>query len=695
MKKALSVIFFFLASISYLSAEQSATIKMTPLNGMDEKMSFKINKMQGPFYFVDAPLFSVFAVLEKLLDRPIIYSSTLPQTAKFTFKSEKQMSNDDAIKLFRAMLMLNGIAIISVDDKYYKAVTATGVSSHIPEFLIGRASDQKPSQDFYTKFFELNHIQISDIEGKLKSSMSPNNVGVFETFPKSNSFWVTDTLLNLQRIEAILDKLDVSINETAFIQIKNSAASEIRDKITSLKLDELKNITITADTRTNKLIVVAPEAAINKINELVKELDTESEAVLKSEVVYVKHGEAVKVVEVLTKIVSGQKQSKSNKTTQSPNRDKQQTPQSTDKKNKKESPAPQIAETSKREIDEKNANFGIEFSDYVQIVSEERSNAIVIYGTSNDLRLIKSIIEKLDIVLTQVKIDVLITEVVLSDDQVSGLSSFGLFYNAAQDAGFSGSTQTYNLTNSSTPAFSVSASETSFSFLFGVARQNQNVKVLSAPTIVTTHNKEAEVNISQSLPIITSSMSDITSITTTRSSVSYKDIGIQLLVTPLVGTNGSIQLKIDQSVDSISGYTTIDNNQQPIISKRKATSFVSANSNEVITLAGLQQIDTTEMDGGVWLLSDIPLIGEIFKPSKNEYKRRELIIFIRPTVVESASIDKMLNAKEVVNSPSKEEIKTFYKDGKFYPNGELEEKAKKFEENRPHNRIKNALTEPL
>ena len=313
--------------------------------------------------------------------------------------------------------------------------------------------------------------------------MSPNNVGVFETFPKSNSFWITDTLLNIQRIEAILDKLDVSINETAFIQIKNSSATEIKEKITALKLDELKNVTITADIRTNKLIVVGPKATINKIQELVIELDTESEAILKSEVVYVKHGEAVKVVEVLTKIVSGQKQSKSNKSTQSSNPDKQQTSQTLDK-DKKNVPTLPVADTLKREAEEKNVNFGIEFSDYVQIVSEERSNAIVIYGTSNDLRQIKSIIEKLDIVLTQVKIDVLITEVVLSDDQVSGLSSFGLSYNTGQDSGFSGSTQTYNLTNSSTPAFSVTASETSFSFLFGVARQNQNVKVLSAPTIV-------------------------------------------------------------------------------------------------------------------------------------------------------------------------------------------------------------------
>ena len=610
--------------------------------------------MQGPFYFVDAPLISVFKVLESLLDKPIIYSSSLPQTAKFSFRSERQIPHDDAIKIFQSLLMLNGIALIPVDgDKYYKAVPSAGVSSHVPEFLIGRASEQKPSQNFYTKFFELNHIQISDIESKLKSSMSPNNVGVFETFPKSNSFWITDTLLNIQRIEAILDKLDVSINETAFIQIKNSSATEIKEKITALKLDELKNVTITADIRTNKLIVVGPKATINKIQELVIELDTESEAILKSEVVYVKHGEAVKVVEVLTKIVSGQKQ---------------QTSQTLDK-DKKNVPTLPVADTLKREAEEKNVNFGIEFSDYVQIVSEERSNAIVIYGTSNDLRQIKSIIEKLDIVLTQVKIDVLITEVVLSDDQVSGLSSFGLSYNTGQDSGFSGSTQTYNLTNSSTLAFSVTASETSFSFLFGVARQNQNVKVLSAPTIVTTHNKEAEVNISQSLPIITSSMSDITSITTTRSSVSYKDIGIQLRVTPLVGANGSIQLKIDQSVDSISGYTTIDNNQQPIISKRKATSFVSAKSNEVITLAGLQQIDTTEMDGDVWLLSDIPLIGEIFKPTKNEYKHRELIIFIRPTVVESTPVDKIIKTKDVSNSPSKEEIKAFYKDGKLYLNG--------------------------
>lgn len=423
---------------------------------------------------------------------------------------------------------------------------------------------------------------------------------------------------------------------------------------------------------------------------LVVGLDVSSEAVLKGEVVYLKHGEAIKVAEVLTKIVNSQKVSKS---TSRFTQEIKPNPQLRNGGSSQVRNPPLRGSNSILEVENsdgiKNTSdmSGMEFSEYVQIVSEERSNAIVIYGTSNDIKQLKSIIEKLDIVLLQVKIDVLITEVSLSDDQVSGLSSFGLSYNTDENNGFSGETKTYSLSNASNPAFSVFASEKSFSMLFDLARQNQNVKVLSAPTIVTTHNKEAEVNISQSLPIITSSMSDMTSITTTRSSVSYKDIGIKLIVTPLVGANGSIQLKIDQSVDSISGYTTIDNNQQPIISKRRATSFVSAKSNEIITLAGLQQVDTTEIDGGVWLLGDIPILGELFRPSKNEYKRRELIIFIRPAIVKSLPSDETVKLPEVENSPAANEIKTFYERKKFYPNGELEEKSSNFEKNRIQNRL--------
>lgn len=620
--------------------------------------------LQGPFIINDEELDVILSMLEQLFKKTIIKAQGLPEKNKFNFRSKRKMSRDDAIMAFRSLLMLNGVAIVPIDDKFLKTVPSANVSTQIPEFLTCSARDLPPSQDFYTKFFELNHILVEDLNGKLKTSQSGNNAGVIEIFPKSNAFLITDTLLNIQRIEELVERLDVSNEEMFFIGVKNTSADDIKSKIASLKSDIFKNVKIDTDARTNKLIVFSPKSAIPQIERLVKELDVESDPILKSEVVYIRHGESSKIAEIVKQIVSGQKSSKSGK-----------------------SEAP-IGQKNSEKAAHSGDETGVEFSQYLQIVADERSNAVVIYGTALDIKQAKGIIEKLDIVLLQVKIDVIITEVALSDGQVSGLSSFGISYGVDAD-GFAGNTKTYSLSDASNPAFSVSATEKSFSAIFDVARQNQNVKVLSSPTIVTTHNKDGEVNISQSVPIITSTASDLSSITTTRSSVSYQDIGIRLLVKPLVGKDGTIQLDIDQSVDSISGYTTIDNNQQPLISKRKAKSFVSVNSNEVVVMAGLQQVDTTEVDAGVWLLSDIPLLGELFKPSKNETKRRELIIFIRPTLIESTSPENALKSNNLQNPEAKTEIENFFEKGKFYPNKELEKKAEEFEKNRPHNKILN------
>ena len=661
------------------------------------KISSKINlgeddDLQGPFMIHEEELPAILTTLEALFRKTIIRGQGLPEKTKFNFESKRQMSRDDAIMAFRSLLMLNGVAIVPIDDKFLKAVPTSNVSTQIPEFLTCRARDLLPSQDFYTKLFELEHIPVEELTAKFKSSQSGNNAGTLEVFPKSNSFLLTDSLLNIQRIEELVEKLDVSNEEMSFIQVKNTSATEIKDRVLSVKMDKLKNLKIDVDGRTNKLIVVAPKSALPIVERLVTELDIESDPILKSEVVYIRHSESAKIAEIVTKIVGGQKQSKA--------KDKAAKPELL--KNAQNTPTPPppaeggatqtvtAPSVSEAAVSSESSSSGVEFSEYVQIVADERSNAVVIYGTPLDIKQIKDVINKLDIVLLQVKIDVIITEVALSSGQVSGLSSFGISYGLADAPGFSGNTQTYSLTDASSPAFSISATESSFSAIFDTARQNQNVKILSSPTIVTTHNKDGEVNISQSVPVITSTMSDMSSMTTSRSSVSYQDIGIKLLVKPLVGKDGTIQLDIDQSVDSISGYTTIDNNQQPLISKRRAKSFVSVRSNEVVVMAGLQQVDTTELEGGVWLLSDIPLLGALFQPEKNESKRRELIIFIRPTLVESSAVDEAITKREIDQSAAELEIKNFLKDGNFYPNQELEKKASEFERNRPHNRLINA-----
>jgi DNA-binding NarL/FixJ family response regulator len=164
------------------------------------------------------------------------------------------------------------------------------------------------------------------------------------------------------------------------------------------------------------------------------------------------------------------------------------------------------------------------------------------------------------------------------------------------------------------------------------------VKILTAPTIVTTHNREAEIIVGQSQPIITGTVSTPISSGTTTSfatsdQVTYKDIAIDLKLTPLIGDDGLIQIKIDQRVDDILGNVVIDGNSQPIIGRREATSFINVNDGQMVVLGGMQRTVLTNDRTKMGLLTEIPVISQIFGNRSDETDRTELLLFIRPHVI--------------------------------------------------------------
>jgi general secretion pathway protein D len=215
--------------------------------------------------------------------------------------------------------------------------------------------------------------------------------------------------------------------------------------------------------------------------------------------------------------------------------------------------------------------------------------------------------------------------------------------------------------------FTFSIDEYGFTSVFGVAQQNQNVKILSAPSIVTTHNKEATVNVSETQALITETTSYETSAyPQTKSTIDWKDIGIILKVTPLIGENGVVQMNIKQTVESVVRTQLINDVSQPIIGKREAESFVSAANGETIVLAGLQQTKSNKIDGEVFALADIPLIGNLFKPNQEKVERTELIIFIRPTVVKSETASNLIAKEGIEKSQVSKQVKQYFKTGKFH-----------------------------
>jgi general secretion pathway protein D len=293
-----------------------------------------------------------------------------------------------------------------------------------------------------------------------------------------------------------------------------------------------------------------------------------------------------------------------------------------------------------------------EFSNLITIQPDERSNSIVVSGTRDDVRIVRDLIDKIDVLLSQVSIEVVIAEVTLTDSDVSGVSALSATISKAANGG----TSITNITSTVSGATISSANTVAntagviagdinpISLIATIqsAGDMHKVRVLEQNTIVTTHNHQAQIVVSEQLPIITGVTSTPTASTTTSSglttssSVTYKDIGITLKVTPLIGDDGSIALTIDQTVDNNQGSVTIDNNSQPIIGHREATSVVNIMDGQLVILGGLQNSSKTYDRSKLGFIFEIPILSNIFGAKTTELDRTELLLFIKPHILRPA-----------------------------------------------------------
>lgn len=633
--------------------------------------------LQGPFVLVDESPVQVIKLLELLSGKTSLQAADLPNV-KINFQSNGKFTRAEAIASLESLLSLNGIAITPLDGKFFRAAPAKSVNAQAPTFIVGRAADIKDNQKFYSKLYELKFLDTDSVKDALKTFITPNDIASIVYFPRSNAFLLTDTLSNQKRVEMLLEKIDTAApvkEDIGFFTLKHTAAPDMKNRLTALQGDLLKKYfnqtVVEADERTNQIVVITQKGNLKRIAEIIEKLDVDAEPLTSSRVFYIKHGESKDVASVLNEIIRGQqtaaKNSKAarNAAANAQNRNNR----NANYANRNNANAARLPTNLKAD----QTGAALQFSDYITIVADERSNSIVAYGTPTDLAQVESIITQVDVVLAQVKIDVIITEVSLSDKQVSGLSTFGLSYAKELDTatgrkGWYGETSTWSLSDSdSAAAFSLGLGENGFSAVFNVAEQNNRVKILSAPSITTTHNNLATINVSKRYPLLKGTTSyDGTSYPTTKSEIEWRDIGILLDVTPRIGDNGVVQMKIKQTVESVVDNVEIDGNKQPIIGKREAESFVSAMSDEIIVLAGLQQGISNDAAGEVWLLSDIPLLGNLFKPDRDNLERTELVIFIRPTIVKSRPIAQFERQNEITDGEVKADVNRYLKTGAFH-----------------------------
>ncbi len=289
-------------------------------------------------------------------------------------------------------------------------------------------------------------------------------------------------------------------------------------------------------------------------------------------------------------------------------------------------------------------------SDITRIFADEITNAIIILATPDDYELIADTIRKIDIVPRQVIIEGLIVRVDLTDN-----FSLGFAYSFITDMKlqFKQLNKDINLLGGVgiQPGTALDSSTTNFTFLAAdptgnlrlkiiAAMNDSRAKVLAAPHILVSDNREARIQVGQQIPLATSTTATPVSggaiaSNTLTSTIQYKDIGIILKVKPQVNDSGLISLEISQEVSALGQNVQIAGQDFASVTKTEATSNLVAQDGETIIIGGLIREDTTRSKSGIPFLSSIPILGTLFSTTSDSNIRNELIILLTPRVVKS------------------------------------------------------------
>jgi general secretion pathway protein D len=263
------------------------------------------------------------------------------------------------------------------------------------------------------------------------------------------------------------------------------------------------------------------------------------------------------------------------------------------------------------------------------VVADPTKNTILTEATPKDYRRILRLIKTLDVMPNQVLIEATIAEVSLTDELRFGVR----WYFKEQASSFKFSDSAVGALTSVFPGFSyalaMSNVEATLNALSGVT----NINIVSSPSLTVMDNKTASLQIGDQVPIITQSAASVENPDATIvNSVSYRDTGVILSITPQINESGRVHLDIEQEVSSVS-TTQTSGIDSPTIRQRKVKTSVVVNDGEAIALGGLIQKTQSTGRTQIPIFGDIPVLGSVFREKSDDIEKTELLILLKPYVM--------------------------------------------------------------
>ncbi|MBM4267467.1 MAG: type II secretion system protein GspD [Deltaproteobacteria bacterium] len=298
------------------------------------------------------------------------------------------------------------------------------------------------------------------------------------------------------------------------------------------------------------------------------------------------------------------------------------------------------------------------FKEEVRIVADEISNSLVILATKQDFEQIRKVLVDLDRVPRQVVIEVLIAEISLNKAMEMGLQTVLTNSGAIQDAptpvptatstvsGAALSNALQDVANGSalkrlleiTPGVqgntftAIITDQSSFQVTLTALANANRLKVLASPHILTADNREAAINVGQSIPILTSTQQSTAVVSNIVNSVQYRDTGVILNILPQVNADGLVNLQVRQEVSEVDDNFNSTTGSPAFILREAETTAVVQDGDSLL-IGGIIQETTSRGRSGVPYLMDLPVVGRFFRADTDSVRRVELIIMLTPHVI--------------------------------------------------------------
>lgn len=564
--------------------------------------------------FKDTDIREVAEMVSKVTGRNFLVDPRVK--GKVTVISAEPIDGEQLYSSFLTILKTHGF--IAVDDGSLVQILPASSERESATFSEGVRSEKSDDQ-VEVQVISVRHVPAVQMVPILRPLVEKE--GHLAAHANSNSLIVAATRRTINKIHDMLDTLDQAAeSEIDTIKLYNADAAEIVKTLQTLVSAEVAaarkggggdgGSKLVADPRTNSLLVSGNKGFREKIARIVRRLDAQVKDTRNIQVVSLRFANATELAPIIESLATGR----------------------TVPTGGAAGAAGQGGTTATGQL--------------TMVQADEQTNSLIITARPDRMRELLSIIGRLDVRRSQVLVEVIIAELFRVKDAELGIQWIGanndlLDISIDPDNGGSVSTDSqfrqFSQLGVGSLAGLISGGDYSFLALATALDNDSDVNILSTPSLLTMDNEEAEITVGQEVPFVTGSFTSVGDSTQPNNpfqTIERKNVGLTLKITPQISEGDAVKMSIEQEISNINAQQTANLGRGEIITnQRTIRTNVVVDNKSILVLGGLIDDVVTETEQRVPFIGDIPILGEAFTSRGSNKSKRNLMLFIQPTIL--------------------------------------------------------------